>query len=178
MTFFPWLRSITLLSAATLALVPYASAQDTAALVAGIAKLQSTDHSALMRAAAATCLLTPKDRKAVMARLTYAGWNVSGADDDQWVEADFNDLWVTMLGSNDDFSCDVSDDIPQSDALAIAKDLLITVGWSNWTVTPESGECYNLTHPQGLTIFISSGGNDPVCTLTPHSAIGIVTQGN
>lgn len=173
-----WLRSITLSCAATLALVPYAGAQNTVILEEDTEMLRSSDPAEIMRAAAASCLLNPHNRKGIIALLEFAEWNISGADDELWVEADFNGTWVTMLGSNDDFSCDVSGDIPQSDALAIAKDLLISANWLGWTVTPEGGECYNITGPQGLTIFITSGGNDPVCSLTPHSAIGIVTQGN
>ena len=176
MTLSSWLRSITFSCAVTLALVPYASAQDKAALVAETAMLQSTDHNALMRAASAACMLYPTDRKSILTLLEGTKWMIGG--DDEWIEADFNDVWVTLMGSNDDFFCDVQGDISQATALAVLKDMITATHWDNWTITPQDGECHSLSHPQGLGIYITSSGNDPVCTPQPHSAIRISAQGN
>jgi len=123
-------------------------------------------------------LLDPYNRKGIIALLEFAEWNIDGTNDGQWVEADYNDVWITLIGSNDDFFCNIQGDIPQSAALSVVNDMLTDAGWNNWVDTPEGDACHSLTHPQGLTIYISSGGNDPVCTPTSHSAISIVTRGN
>lgn len=152
------------------------AAQDKAILLAQTTMLQSTDHNALMRAASAACMLYPTDRKSVLTLLEAAKWMIGG--EDEWIEAGFNDVWVTLMGSNDDFFCDVQGDISQAAALAVLKDMITAAHWDNWTITPEDGECHSLSHPQGLGIYITSAGNDPVCTPQPHSAIRISAQRN
>ena len=152
------------------------AAQDISVLTAETAMLQSSDHSVLMRAAVAACLLHPTDRKTILTLLEGAKWTVGG--DDEWIEAGFNDVWVTLMCSNDDFFCDVQGDISQAAALAGLKDMITAAHWDNWTITQEDGECHSLNHPQGPGIYITSAGNDPVCTPQPHSAIRIAGQRN
>lgn len=159
-------------------LAPYASAQSIVILEEDTEMLRSSDPAEIMRAAAASCLLTPKDRKSIIAKLKYAGWKIYGSNDEQWVEADFNQVWVLLLGTNNEFACNISGNIPQNTALEVTKDLLITAEWGGWTVIPEGGECYKITHPENLIIYISSAGNDPVCSLTSDSTISIVAPWN
>jgi hypothetical protein len=149
-------------------------------VLAKVTKIQhALSHADLMRSAAAACLMAPKDRKAVLAILKQAGWNVTddtGAKvgDEEWFEIGHKDVWISLIGLNDDFFCDVQGDISQHAALAVVKDLFTKAQWNDWVITQEDGECHSLTHNEdGIGIYITSDGNDPVCTPSPSSAIRI-----
>lgn len=174
-------KSSLLCLAFTCALTQQVNAQDMSVLEKSTKIQQSSNHTDLMRSAAAACLMAPKDRTAVLAILKQAGWNVtedSGAvvGVEEWFEISHNDVWISLIGLHDDFFCDVQGDISQAAALAVVKNLLAKAQWNDWTVTQEDRECHSLFHEDGPGIYITSGGNDPVCTPTSHSAIRISGQ--
>lgn len=164
-------------------LTKQADAQDMSVLAENTKIQLSSDHRDLMRSAAAACLMAPEDRASVLTTLKLGGWNVTddaGAKvgDEEWIEIGHNDVWISLIGINDDFFCDVQGDISQAAALAEVKDLLAKAQWSDWTVTREDGECHSLVQESNIGIYITSSGNDPVCTPQPHSAIRISSQKN
>jgi len=133
--------------------------------------LNSKSESVVVRAAAATCLLHPENRQGAMSVFASRGWEVSG--DSEWVEINRNDIWVTLLGSNEDFFCDVASDLTQAQAATAMTNMFQSANWEGWTSKADAQGCRHLQHPSGISMVISSGGNDPVCTPTPESSISI-----
>ena len=138
--------------------------------------LTSSNPGDLMRAAVAICLYPGLDKSTIATSFRHADWNVSG--DGEWTEIDRNDVWVTLMGSNGDFFCDVQGHIPQDAAMGQIRDLIDTTEWAGWTITATDDACRSISHSCGLQIEITSGGNDPTCNPMPDSAIRIYYGAN
>jgi hypothetical protein len=134
-------------------------------------ELSSKSEGMVVRAAAATCLLYLDDRKSAMSVFDNSGWEISG--DGEWVEINRNDIWVTLLGSNEDFFCDVASNLTQAEGAKAMANMFQSTNWDGWISETDAHGCRSLRHPFGFGMAISSGGNDPVCTPTPHSSISI-----
>ncbi|MCP5074879.1 MAG: hypothetical protein GY947_16515 [Rhodobacteraceae bacterium] len=133
--------------------------------------MSASDPGKLMRAATAMCLYPNLDRDTLITSFGHGGWNVAG--DGEWVEINRAEVWVTLLGPEDDFFCDVQGDIPQAEAVSQIRALLTDTDWQNWAETPGPQACFAFTHPTGLAINISSAGNDPTCAPQPNAGISI-----
>ncbi|MCP5086219.1 MAG: hypothetical protein GY952_05370 [Rhodobacteraceae bacterium] len=133
--------------------------------------MSATDPGKLMRAATAMCLYPNLDRDTLITSFGHGGWNVAG--DGEWIEMDLADVWVTLLGPEDDFFCDVQGDISQAEAVSQIRALIANTVWENWTEIPGPKACTTFEHPSGLAINISSAGNDPTCDPQPNAGISI-----
>lgn len=151
-----------------LAATPVA-AQDSIVLAELTEQLIDADPQVMVEGAVAACLGNAGDRAAVIDLFTFAGW--SGGGDGDWIELDRNDVWVTLLGSPSDFTCDISSDLDQPSAALTVASVLEQTRWPGWSTARDRDGCVLFAHETGALISITSGGQDPVCTPTNDSTI-------
>ncbi len=148
-----------------------AQAFDFAVLEQQTAHLNGTEPQGLVRSATARCLMFTRDRARLVSDLNAAGWD--GGGDDEWIEMSRHDIWVTLLGSDKDYSCDVDSGLSQAHAFDIVVSILENAQWDGWSWQRDSQGCNQLNYNDKILIFVTSGGQDPVCTETGGSAIRI-----
>ena len=164
-------RSMVVASAMAAAACTSAAALDADAMQAEIGNLGADTQPELMRAATALCLAEIGNRMQIVSTLRSAGWSVGGTDD--WIEADRGNSWVTLMGDDTDYFCDVQGDVSQSDSVQMLWDLFKNTRYAGWEITETDRACNLFTHTSGAGIYISSAGNDPTCEPDPSSGIRV-----
>ncbi len=158
------ITALTLLASPALAL-------DDIALAEEINMLNDTNPLNVVAAATAACLGNPQERNRLVSIFEFSEWDVNGTYDH--IEINRGDVWVTLLGSEENFSCDVDSSLTRNDAEITLLGLLGRTAWQGWDVRTEDDGCNTLFNSDGTLIFIDSGGQDPTCDTTNSSAIRI-----